>query len=197
MSTNLSRILPGADQYDRANQLLAQLCINTAPKDPTFTWQELQMIIRAGKASDYFKVGDQLTTFRATSITATSTGVTNIVIDWDKFLTQRNVCAAGTYNFIYNNTWVLNNTAVNLKDYGILYTGTPTSGNNITITVSGKNLVWDILDFDYDKPTDPRLQHSMSLGMHDVFMYGNIAFDASEYMYYASAQLAPGTYHLH
>ena len=54
-------------------------------------------------------------------------------------------------------------------------------------------LVWDIIDFDHDVPTDTSQTHSMSLQLHNPVE--SIMFDAAEAFYYAEKGLAAGTYY--
>lgn len=54
-------------------------------------------------------------------------------------------------------------------------------------------LVWDIIDFDHDVPTDTSQTHSMSLQLHNPVE--SIMFDAAEAFYYAENGLAAGTYY--
>lgn len=54
-------------------------------------------------------------------------------------------------------------------------------------------LVWDIIDFDHDAPTNTTQTHSMSLQLHHIDEL--LQFDASEALYHAENGLAAGTYH--
>ena len=54
-------------------------------------------------------------------------------------------------------------------------------------------MVWDIIDFDHDVPTDTAYTHSMSLQLHNAGQ--SLQFDAREALYYAENGLAAGTYH--
>ena len=67
-------------------------------------------------------------------------------------------------------------------------------GDQLTCRKNGVDLVWDIIGFDYDVPTDRHLSHSMTLQLHDV--YGDFQFDEREAFYYASSALPAGTYKL-
>ena len=53
-------------------------------------------------------------------------------------------------------------------------------------------LVWDIVGFDHDTPTDKNLTHSMTLVLHNVL--NKNAFDQSERFFYAEDELPAGTY---
>ena len=73
-----------------------------------------------------------------TKITSTPTSLSPSL---DRDVWFSNSSGYGNFVFTYNGTnWTLNNTAVSLVDYGISITGTPTSGNKITVNVKDWNL---------------------------------------------------------
>ncbi len=53
-------------------------------------------------------------------------------------------------------------------------------------------LVWDIIGFDHDVPTDSTKEHSMTIQLHNCC--DALQFDATEALYYAEAELPAGTY---
>lgn len=55
-------------------------------------------------------------------------------------------------------------------------------------------LVWDIIDFDHDVPTDTTKTHSMSLQLHNPI--DRIRLDNPEAFYFAENGLAAGVYHI-
>ena len=55
-------------------------------------------------------------------------------------------------------------------------------------------LVWDIIDFDHDVPTDTTKTHSMSLQLHNPI--DRIQLDPPEAFYFAENGLAAGVYHI-
>ena len=59
------------------------------------------------------------------------------VVDRDTWVAYKpdgtNLLPSGTYNFTYSTEWKLNNTAVDLADYGITVTNTPIAGDVITV----------------------------------------------------------------
>ncbi len=53
-------------------------------------------------------------------------------------------------------------------------------------------LVWDIIGFDCDTPSDSTKTHSMTLQLHDILL--NMQVDAAQALYYAETELPAGTY---
>jgi len=66
-------------------------------------------------------------------------------------------------------------------------------GDQLTMKKGDKELVWDIIGFDQDTPTDSQYEHSMTIQLHDCFM--NFQFDAPEALYYCEEELPTGTYY--
>ena len=54
-------------------------------------------------------------------------------------------------------------------------------------------LVWDIIGFDHDVPTDDTQTHSMTIQLHSL-LSDSLMFDAIEALYYAETELPVGTY---
>lgn len=65
-------------------------------------------------------------------------------------------------------------------------------GDQFISTKGDAQLVWDIIGFDHDTPTDSQFQHSMTIQLHDC--YTSAQFDAPEALYYAVEELPAGTY---
>lgn len=55
-------------------------------------------------------------------------------------------------------------------------------------------IIWDVVAHDYDKDSQNRFEHSMTLLSHDCVM-DEIQFDNTEALYEADTELAAGTYH--
>ena len=53
-------------------------------------------------------------------------------------------------------------------------------------------LVWDIVGFDHDIPTDKNLTHSMTLMLHNPI--NKSEFDSAEYLFFANEELPAGVY---
>lgn len=67
-------------------------------------------------------------------------------------------------------------------------------GDQLTCQRNGVNLVWDVIGIDHDTPADSRFTHSLTLQLHDCFPE-QLQFDSAEAFYYASTEMAAGTYH--
>jgi len=65
-------------------------------------------------------------------------------------------------------------------------------GDQFISTKGDAQLVWDIIGFDHDTPTDSQFQHSMTIQLHDC--YTSAQFDAREALFFADGGLAAGTY---
>ena len=70
--------------------------------------------------------------------------LTSVSCDYERFLNSNLGSENGTYEFSYASSgkWEYNSTAVgsNLDDYGVKYTGTPVTGDTITVTFAKGNL---------------------------------------------------------
>lgn len=182
------------------------------------TWKEVQDIVRAGKAPYYFNIGDQFTVNKkifkvATELQTNSTmkaTIVNYVNLKNRYDSELN--SGLTYSFFkYESSgWTvfaysegtLVNPSSNISDLesfcGIRVIGTPIVGDKITLNNTTEELVFDVIGFDHDIPTNTNYQHSMTLQLHDC--YGNIMFDAREAMWYIDKTIYPnglaiGTYH--
>lgn len=65
-------------------------------------------------------------------------------------------------------------------------------GEQLECTRNGVTLLWDIIGFDHDIPTDGQYEHSMTIQLHDCIT--SIQFAAKEAMFYAADGLTAGTY---
>ena len=173
-------------------------------QEPDITnWAQVAQIIKSGAASKFFEAGDQFVVNKATSVTAAVKGnITGATVSLPTFITQMNEAEAKSYTFSFiDGQWVYNGNAVVLSDYGITITGTPANLDTIVITETVEEIIFDVLDFDYDTPVTEGINHTMSLIAHDVYSYGEIPFDASEALFYVDPETYPsglpvGTYNV-
>ena len=173
-------------------------------EEPDITnWAQVAQIIKSGAASKFFEPGDQFVVNKATSVTAAVKGnITGATVSLPTFITQMNEAEAKSYTFSFiDGQWVYNGNAVVLSDYGITITGTPANLDTIVITETVEEIIFDVLDFDYDTPVTEGINHTMSLIAHDIYSYGEIPFDASEALFYVDPETYPsglpvGTYHV-
>ena len=173
-------------------------------EEPDITnWAQVAQIIKSGAASKFFEAGDQFVVNKATSVTAAVKGnITDATVSLPTFITKMNEAEAKSYTFSFiDGQWVYNGNAVVLSDYGITITGTPANLDTIVITETVEEIIFDVLDFDYDTPVTEGINHTMSLIAHDIYSYGEIPFDASEALFYVDPETYPsglpvGTYHV-
>lgn len=175
------------------NKLLAAIASNTGGLTIK-SFSDLQNLTRLGLASKVVSIGDQISCEKATSITATvsGTGVTAATVDFEKFR-KATKTTAGAYAFTYDGAWKLDGKAADIAAYGITVTGTPANEDVVIVTEQTETLVWDILDFDKDTPSDKKLTHTVALMLHDCS--AKAQFDQKEAIYFASSALPAGTYH--
>lgn len=65
-------------------------------------------------------------------------------------------------------------------------------GASLVCGKDNQDLIWDIIDFDHDTPTDSQLTHSMTLQLRESLPL--MQFDSQEALYYAEEGLPAGTY---
>lgn len=181
------------EEMDTLNKLLAAIASNTGGLTIK-SFSDLQQLTRLGLASKVVSIGDQISCEKATSITATvsGTGVTAATVDFEKFR-KATKTTAGAYAFTYDGAWKLDGKAADIAAYGITVTGTPANEDVVIVTEQTETLVWDILDFDKDTPSDKKLTHTVALMLHDCS--AKAQFDQKEAIYFASSALPAGTYH--
>lgn len=192
--------------------------IETKDTNTLTTWKEVQDIVRAGKASYYFNIGDQFivnkkiftitTELQANStMEATIVNYVNLKTKYDSELNSGLTYSFFKYEssgwtvFAYSEGTIVNpsSSISDLESFcGIRVTGTPVVGDKIILNDSTEELAFDVIGFDHDIPTNTNYQHSMTLQLHDC--YGSIMFDAREAMWYIEETtypngLAIGTYH--
>lgn len=162
------------------------------------SWAGVQYLVRQGKGATAFPVGTQLRTRKETSMSAalgTHTGITAVSVNEETFLAHEGRIGNGIHEFHYDGAaWIYENQPVTLSDFGITVTGTPASGDQVTVTEAYTEILWDVVDHrTVTDPADNAQKPAMFLLMHSV-IYSK-QFDAVEALYYAEEGLAAGTYH--
>lgn len=172
-------------------------------KEPK-TWEDVQSIVRAGAARQYFDIGDQFVVEKLSAVSASigeSQGITSASVDADEFINGIGEVGAGEYSFSYDgSSWrdEKGKTSV-LANFGISVSGTPKVGDKIVVTETSTELTFDVIGIDHDTPADSSRKHSMTLQMHDIWTSA-MMFDAPEAAWYIDAETYPqglvaGTYH--
>lgn len=197
MSENneLSNVFPNAAQFDTMNILLASI----ASKEGGIkfnSFSDIQKIVRLGLAKQAFAVGDQISCYRESSLTATvGTGshITGATVNEVTFINKIGTTGVEEYEFVYDGSaWHLGEHAVILSEYGITITGTAQANDKVIIIESASELVFDVIGIDVETPSDSSKTHSLSLALHDCL--SGLQFDAPEALYYAESGLAAGNY---
>ena len=189
---------------DSTMQQIAQACAAIAANTGGYnisSFKDVQAIVRAGLASHFFHIGDQIIAEKESAITATvgntegeTAGITAASVTAETFISAIGVVHAADYEFIYDGAgWHFEGAAVQLTTYGITVTGTPIRGDAVIVHETAAKLVWDVIGIDHDTPTDTQFTHSMTVQLHDCFT--ELQFDAREAIFAFPEGLAAGTYH--
>ena len=169
------------------------------------TWEQIVRDVRLGLGPQLYPVGSELTTEKATSITAEceadNTGVTEASVDFADFLGGVGSARSGQYVFLYNGVaWTLDNKTVSLADYGVtIVDGSPVSGDAIIVTETTYPITFRVVGHDHFEAADPALTHTMALESKYVYSdaagtYKGLVFDAPETLFYCTEGLEAGTY---
>lgn len=192
---DFSNTFPNAEQFDTMNILLASIASKEGGiKFKSFA--DIQRIVRLGIANKVFSVGDQISCYRESSLTATvGTGshITGVTVNEVTFINKIGTTGVEEYEFIYDGSaWHLGEHAIILSEYGITVTGTAQANDKVIIIESASELVFDVIGIDVETPSDSSKTHSLSLALHDCL--SGLQFDAPEALYYAESGLAAGSY---
>lgn len=170
------------------------------------TWDTVRRLIALGLHTTVFSVGDQLVCYRMTSASVSvgaSTGIFSAVVDIDEYLAKIGEAhekdqfafdGEAWHLLIWDGTaWHYDPDPVFLNEYGITVTGDPVEGDQIIVTPTREQLVWDIVGFDCEPFSDASIKHSMTIQLHDVWQQR--VFSAKEALYAFPNGLAAGIYH--
>lgn len=191
--------LPNAEQFDTMNILLASIASQSGGVSVK-SFKDVQTITRRALHNKVFVVGDQFETERESSISASFTGevMTSVSVNAAVFLHAVGTAHEGIYEATYDGAvWHKENgDSIILADYGITVTGNPAEGDRIVITETTRKLLFDVVDFDKNIPSNPHLTSCVNLLLHNVFVYGTIPFSAPQLLYYTRDGLPAGTYRI-
>ena len=168
--------------------------INSGIVNPT-SWKDIQQIVREGNAKNIFAPGDQLDVLYLDGISTESSNQSlAVTVNADTFINKMGL-SASSYIFTYSSalgSWTLHEGAVSLSTYGMAVTGTPADGNTITVTTTTRAVVFDIVAFDKDVPTDSTYTHSMTIQTHNTV--GAVQYSNSQAGFQFPDGLAAGAY---
>lgn len=135
----------------------------------------------------YFAAFDPNGTVESATATVTGTGITAANVVAATFGTKVGGIAA-TYNFAYTTAWKLNGTSVNLTEYGITATGSPASGDAISVVYVPTSGGWEVLGRDNDELTkelNPDTETSKNVLGEATFKHNGYEPEVSVDPYYA------------
>lgn len=162
------------------------------------SWQELQMHIQSGTVRQICPVGTKLLVDKESGVSATVHGsITGATVNEDMFIETIGHSGTAAYEFIYDGSaWHHNGEDVELTNYGITVTGTPTADDKVVVHVQASKIEFDVVDIDYDVPVNDALEHTLALWTSDLLLYGLIPFCPAQKLVYVAEALSAGTYNI-
>ena len=187
------------DKMDNLAVILQEVADNIAENSGALVVDSprtLQKLVRMGIISKVLHPSDQVVIERETNmaINSNNAGLT-LSVNATTFIEKIGEAHAGVYEFVYDGLdWVLHGNEVELTQYGISCSGTAAEGDIIAVHETASQLVFDVLGIDQDTPSDPNLEHTLALQMHDCMI--NLQFDAPEALIVFPEGLAAGQYYI-
>ena len=187
------------DKMDNVSLLLAEISNNIADNNGSLivdSPKTLQRLVRMGAIAKALHPSDQIVIERETNMTINSNneGLT-VSVTATTFIEMVGEAHSGVYEFIFDGlNWTLHGNEVELTQYGISCSGTPSADDIIAVHETASQLVFDVLGIDQDTPSDPNLTHTLALQMHDCML--SLQFDAPEALMVFPEGLAAGQYYI-
>lgn len=159
-------------------------------------WDALGTQIYNG--TDDIEAGDTVDMNWIASVLGTTTsGLTVTCSDMDTFINGVGEAEAATYLFVYDGTdWTYNSVAIDLADFGLSVSGTPATGEVMTIvtTVDARN--YTFVSHDTINPVDANVPHNWAL--EQTYAPTTKAYDTYEALFavYPGKYVPAGNYHL-
>lgn len=124
-------------------------------------WDALGTLIESGTSTDTISPGDTIDLNWIKSVLGTTThGLTVTCTDMDKFINGVGEADPKDYYFVYNGTaWTYNETPIVLADWGLSVTGTPQTGEIMTITTTVDPVNYTFVGYDKSVPADSAVPH--------------------------------------
>ena len=153
------------------------------------TPKAMALACRLGLANKLFSIEDKFTVERANDISVsigTSVGITGATLDEDVWLMHSGTVGSGTYCFFFGgSSWLFGGVPVNLADFGITVTGTPSLHDEIIVKEIADSLEMCVADVD---------ENGKYISFIPSRALGYLPFDAKEALYYCETGLTAGTY---
>lgn len=161
-------------------------------------WDKLGDLIAAGTSTDIVSAGD-ITDINwiATVIGSTTNGLTVSCSNIDTFANGIGEAEAKTYLFVYNGSaWTYNEQAVNLADYAITVSGTPATGEVMTIQTTVTTRSYTFTGYDDVEAVDANVPHNWL--MEQTYAPDTKTFNTYDALFsvYQGKQIPVGNYHL-
>jgi len=143
-------------------------------------WDKLGDMIKDGTSTNVVSAGD-ITDINwiATVIGSTTNGLTVSCSNIDTFANGIGEAEAKTYLFVYNGSaWTYNEQAVNLADYAITVSGTPATGEVMTIQTTVTTRSYTFTGYDDVEAVDANVPHNWL--MEQTYAPDTKTYDAIE-----------------
>ena len=165
------------EQIDDLQEQINELGGKSLIKD----WDTLGEQIKAGTSTNYVRIGDTIDVNWNKTVLGTTTpsSLTVTCSDRQAFVTEMGEAEAKDYLFVYDGSnWTYNEETVNLADYGVSVSGTPVTGEVMTITTTVTTISYTFTSYDTATPTNSSLAHNWLL--EQTYAPDTKAYDAIE-----------------
>ena len=196
-STLLTMAIANADTIAKQSQIDSlQTQINELGGHKVIEdWDMLGDLIESGDSTDYINAGDTIDVNWVNTVLGTITsGATVTCSDKQAFTTSLGKAEAGSYLFVFNGTnWTYNEEVIDLNDWGLTITGTPVTGDVMTIAVTVTTRNYTFVGYD-DIETVENATHNWIL--EQTYAPDTKAYDSLEALFNLKANetLAAGNY---
>lgn len=128
-------------------------------------WDTLGDLIAAGTSTDVISPGDTTELNWIASVLGTTTsGLTVNCTDMDKYIWGVGEAEEADYLFVYDGTaWTYNGEQIALSDFGLTVSGTPRSGEVMTIKTTVNPVSYTFVGYDDFTASDENVPHSWCL----------------------------------
>ena len=148
-------------QIDNLQEQIDELGGKSLIKD----WAALADKIADGTSTDLVNPGDVIdVNWNATVTGTTTSGLAVTCTDRQAFVTAIGEAEAKSYLFVYDGTnWTYQEQAISLSTYGLSVSGTPTTGEVMTIVTTVTTVPFEFVTYDKFTPSDPNVPHNWCL----------------------------------
>lgn len=166
-STLLTSALVMASQIATQAQIdtLQQEIDELGGKSTIKNWETLAALIESGESTNYISAGDTIDINWIRNVSGTiASGATVKCTNFNTFGDKIGEAEATTYRFVYDGTnWNYNNNTVNLSEYALTVTGTPVTGDVMSIDTVVEPINFTFVGYDNFTPHDSTVSHNWCL----------------------------------